>query len=242
MKKLIIGFVIGVIMTVPIMMAINKPETPVIEPMPTPQVVYVTPSPIPMPTPQIIYEERLTDLETVVANTKDSCVMIYAHMKDGSIEQGSGWAYNGYIVTAKHVVEGATKVELFLDNISGSVHSDIAYIDNNYDVAVLKIGRDIPSVKLGDSSALKEGEKLIAITSPMGNKNYIDECVYVGLRSYGAYSYLDISESEMMGGSSGGAVFNRNSELIAMMAVGNEAGNGAIPINVIKPILDKVAN
>jgi serine protease Do len=242
MKKLIIGFVIGVMLTVPVMMAINQPETPVIEPMPTPQVVYVTPSPVPIPTPQVIYEERLTDLETVVANTKDSCVMIYAHMKDGSIEQGSGWAYNGYIVTAKHVVEGAAKVIVFLDNLSGGIPSDIEYIDDNYDVAVLKIGRDIPSVKLGDSSKLKEGEKLIAITSPAGNKNSIDECVYSGMAVYGAYSYLTVSESEMIGGSSGGAIFNSNSELIGMNVEGSKGVNGAIPINTIKSILEKATN
>ena len=79
MKKLIIGFLIGVALTVPVMMGIMQPGIPAEEPAPTPEIVYVTPTPMPTPTPQVIYKERLTDLEQVVANTKDSCVMIYAH-------------------------------------------------------------------------------------------------------------------------------------------------------------------
>ena len=237
MKKLIIGFVIGVILTAPVMMSINQPETPVLEPMPTPQVVYVTPSPVPVPTPQIIYEERLTDLETVVANTKDSCVMVYAHMEDGSVEQGSGWAYSsGYVVTAKHVVEGATKVEVFLDDVSGSISANTEYIDDNYDVAILK-SREIPSVKLGDSTKLKEGEKLIAITSPMGVQNTIDECVNSGPAYVDTGTYLTVSETSMTNGSSGGAVFNYNSELVSMVILGNDGGHYAIPINDLKPII-----
>ena len=241
MKKLIIGFLIGVALTVPVMMGIMQPGIPAEEPAPTPEIVYVTPPPQPTPTPQIIYKERLTDLEQVVANTKDSCVMIYAYRSDGSGEQGSGWAYGDYIVTAKHVVEEAKKIEIFTDNSNSASRGTIEYIDDELDVAILKLNtRTLPSVTLGDSDTLIEGEKLVAITSPMGVKNAIDECIYSGTIRYDTGTFITISEGNLIGGSSGGAIFNHSSELVAMVTHGNKGGNDAIRINDIKMILEKL--
>src|SRR5690554_3551705 len=45
---------------------------------------------------RIDFISPLTDLETVAKNCKDSCVMVTAH-GDNVMSQGSGWAYNGYI-------------------------------------------------------------------------------------------------------------------------------------------------
>jgi len=235
MKKLIIGFLTGVLVTIPIMLMIQEPKA--LEP----EIVYVTPPPQPTPTPQIIYKERLTDLEQVVANTKDSCVMIYAYRSDGSGEQGSGWAYGDYIVTAKHVVEEAKKIEIITDNSNSASRGTIEYIDDELDVAILKLNtRTLPSVTLGDSDTLIEGEKLVAITSPQGVKNAIDECVNSGFILFDDGKFLTVSEGNMIGGSSGGAVFNYESELVAMVAYGNEGGNHAIPVNSLKPILEKL--
>ena len=99
----------------------------------------------------------------------------------------------------------------------------------------LKASIMLPSLALGDSSKLTEGEKLVSITSPMMTKNAIDECVYSGNRWYGKQLYMTISEHSMQGGSSGGAVFNYDSEVISMIV----KENLAIPINLIKPILEE---
>lgn len=235
MKKLIIGFLTGVLVTIPIMLMIQEPKA--LEP----EIVYVTPPPQPTPTPQIIYKERLTDLEQVVANTKDSCVMIYAYRSDGSGEQGSGWAYGDYIVTAKHVVEEAKKIEIFTDNSNIASRGTIEYIDDELDVAILKLNtRTLPSVTLGDSDTLIEGEKLVAITSPQGAQNVVEECTFAGKLITETQDDLNISDTITLGGSSGGAVFNYESELIAMIYGGYEGLSQAIPINKIKPILEKL--
>lgn len=174
-------------------------------------------------------------VETVAKNCKDSCVMIYAY-GDKTV-QGSGWVYNGYIVTAKHVIEGAEKIDIFIDDsiygVSGTVH----YIDPDLDVAILKADIDLPSVTLGDSDKLVEGQKLVAITSPMGVQNTLDECIYSGPAYVDSGTYLTISEGNLINGSSGGAAFNPKGELIGMTVKGNDGGGMAIPINQIKPIL-----
>ena len=50
-------------------------------------------------------------------------------------------------------------------------------------------------------------------------------------------TYLTVSETSMTNGSSGGAVFNYNSELVSMVILGNDGGHYAIPINDLKPII-----
>ena len=177
--------------------------------------------------------------EYVARNCKDSCVMIYAY-QDDTYMQGSGWVYNGYVVTAKHVIEKAKRIDIFLDDSLYGVVGTVYYIDPDLDLAILKADTGMPSVTLGDSDKLVEGQKLVAITSPAGIQNAIDECLYSGLAYVDTGTYVTLSETDMAGGSSGGAIFNLDSELVGMNIGGNDGGNYAIPINDLKPILQKV--
>ena len=68
----------------------------------------------------------------------------------------------------------------------------------------------------------------------------IDECLYSGMVFTDAGELMGISEENMIGGSSGGAIFNIDGELVAMNIRGNEGSNFAIPINDLKPILQKL--
>jgi S1-C subfamily serine protease len=64
--------------------------------------------------------------------------------------------------------------------------------------------------------------------------------MYSGFAYVDTGTYLTLSETDMVGGSSGGAIFNLNGELAAMNIRGNDGGSFAIPINQIKPILEKL--
>lgn len=178
--------------------------------------------------------------EYVAKNCKDSCVMIYAYHGD-EWEQGSGWAYKGHVITAKHVVDKAERIEVFPDDSIYGAFATVEYADPDIDLAVLKLDRDLglPSVTLGDSDKLIEGQKLVAITSPKGIQNTIDECLYSGIGYTDAGMFLTLSECNTIGGSSGGAVFNLDGELIGMAVRGNEGGGMAIPISDLIPILQK---
>lgn len=180
-------------------------------------------------------------LETVAVNCKDSCVMIYTY-NGKEKRQGSGWIYNGYIVTAKHVVDGADKIEIFFDD-DKAWGADIVPIETNLDVAVLKTYTEKPSVKLGDSDKLKEGERLVSITSPGDAKNTLEECTYSGREAVETEHDIIISDTVITGGSSGGAVFNYDSEIIGMAfyeMTEAKGITGAIPINDIKPVLENL--
>jgi serine protease Do len=180
-----------------------------------------------------------TDLETVVANVKDSAVMIYAYNGSKLTMIGSGFVYDGNVVTAKHVIAGANKYIIYTDDSIYGIESTKADISPTLDVAVIKADLDLPSVKLGDSSKLIEGEKLVSITSPKGYKNAVDECVYTGIYDNYDYDYLGISESEMNAGSSGGAIFNMKGELVGVDVIGEADAHEtlAIPINDLKEFI-----
>ena len=236
MKKLIMGFILGVVLSLTInAFAGNVFEQPA-EPTPTPTVIMVTPEPV--PTPTIIYEKELTDLEAVVKGTKDSCVMIYAYLPDGNIVQSSGWVYKGYAITAKHAVKGAEKIDIFTDDDAYGVPGTVYYSDLKLDVAIIRTDTGKPSVTLGDSDKLIEGGKLVSITSTEGVMNTIDECVNSGFVTFEEGTYLTISESSMKGGSSGGAIFNYDSEIVGIVESGNGGGQLVIPINDIKQMLN----
>lgn len=186
---------------------------------------------------KLSYTRKLTDLETVAKKCKDSCVMIYAY--GAKTFQGSGFVYNGYIVTAKHVIEGATKIDVFLDDSLYGVPGTVHYIDPKLDVAIIKADIDLPSVTLGDSDKLIEGEKLVSITSPNRHLNAIDECIYNGPYEDETGKSMYVSESGTDGGSSGGAIFNANGEIVAMLVAGAAEIDEGIPINDLKHLLSK---
>lgn len=180
-----------------------------------------------------------TDTEAIAEKCKDSCVMVYAYTKTHQ-KQGSGFVYNGYVITAKHVVEGATRISIFTDDEKYGVTGVVHYTHPTLDLAVIKAYTNKPSVVLGDSDKLTEGQKLISITSPNGTMNSIDECLFSGLGDYDKGKFITISESEMASGSSGGATFNPDGEVVAITTNGIGASHLAIPINSIKSILENL--
>ena len=86
-------------------------------------------------------------------------------------EYGSGSGFivseNGYVLTNAHVVSGAAAVDvLFSDGEKKA--AQVVGADVTMDVAVLKVeGEGYPALPIGDSSALRVGEYVIAIGNPL---------------------------------------------------------------------------
>ena len=83
---------------------------------------------------------------------------------------GSGVIFdsNGWILTNHHVVEGGEKFDVELKDgrvLQGTVYG----IDTLTDLAIVKVNATgLPSAALGESDALKVGQLVIAIGSPLG--------------------------------------------------------------------------
>lgn len=89
---------------------------------------------------------------------------------------GSGfvWDREGHIVTNNHVVEGADQIYVtFADGTT--VSAEVIGSDADSDLAVLKLkstsGLDLRPVRVGDSTAVKVGQFVVAIGNPFGLEN-----------------------------------------------------------------------
>jgi serine protease Do len=76
---------------------------------------------------------------------------------------------DGYIVTNNHVVDGSQTLEVTLAD-GTTLSARLIGVDPFADLAVLKVEGTMPAVaEWGDSDALKAGETVIAIGSPLGD-------------------------------------------------------------------------
>lgn len=102
--------------------------------------------------------------------------------RDSGETQGSGFIVraDGYIYTNCHVIQGAEKIKVRLKDGRTFDAQVVGVPDEKTDVAVIKINaRDLPTVELGDSDAIRPGEWTIAIGAPFN----LDYSVTVGVLS-----------------------------------------------------------
>lgn len=168
---------------------------------------------------------------------------------------GSGFIYDksGHIITNNHVVANATKITVQLWD--GSKHeASVVGQDPDSDIAVIKIdpkGKDLPTIKLGDSDELKVGQFAIAMGSPRG---------LTGSLSFGHISALGREELALPGealrfqnfiqtdaginlGNSGGPLCNIDGEAIGIniaIVFGANSIGFAIPINRVKDVVPQL--
>ncbi len=89
----------------------------------------------------------------------------------GSVSSGSGviFSQDGYILTNNHVIEDGATYSVVLANGS-EIPARLIGADPFSDLAVVKIDQAVPAVAtFGNSDALKPGETVIAIGSPLGD-------------------------------------------------------------------------
>ena len=151
----------------------------------------------------------------------------------------------GYILTNNHVIEGADKVNIKL-NDGREFTATVKGQDSRTDLAVLHIkAKDLPVATLGDSDNLEVGEWAIAIGSPFG----LEHTVTVGVISakgrsgLGTGTYEDFvqTDASINPGNSGGPLINIDGEVVGINAMIIQPGTGigfAIPINMAKQILN----
>jgi serine protease Do len=175
---------------------------------------------------------------------------------------GSGFIISddGYILTNDHVAGNATKI--IVTTTDGSQYdARLIGTDHNSDVSLLKInGKDLPYLKLGNSSDLAVGEWAIAMGNPFGLFSINDKPtvtvgvisntgVNLGLEEGRNYRNMIQTDAAISSGNSGGPLLNANGEVIGMNAVirstaqsyegAGSIGLGfAIPINHVKEVID----
>jgi serine protease Do len=173
--------------------------------------------------------------------------------------QGSGVVIRkeGYILTNRHVVDGADEIQVRFKDDSDWYKAELRGSDAQSDVAVIKIdpkGRELYAAKLGDSDKVKVGEFAIAIGAPF-NLDYSVTFGHISAKGrshvimgqFGAamdQDYLQ-TDASINPGNSGGPLVNIESEMIGIntMIRGLQTGIGfAIPINLAREISEALIN
>jgi len=165
----------------------------------------------------------------------------------------SGFIFDdrGYVMTNNHVVAGADEVVVTLDD-GREFDAEIVGQDPSTDIAVVRIdGDDLPSVRLGDSDAIRVGDWAIAIGNPLE----LDGTVTVGVISAvgradlnirgGAPVYQDFiqTDASINYGNSGGPLVNIEGEVIGVNSAINPSANGigfAIPMNLAYQVAESL--
>ncbi|MGD0664884.1 MAG: DegQ family serine endoprotease [Rhabdochlamydiaceae bacterium] len=171
------------------------------------------------------------------------------------VGQGSGFfvSADGLIMTNNHVVRGADKIEVTLND--GQVRqAKLIGTDPRTDLALIKLdkidGKDFPFLQLGDSEKLEVAEWVIAI----GNPFQLQASVTVGVVSALGRQGLKISDYEdfiqtdaaINPGNSGGPLLSLEGKVIGInTAIASRSGGYmgigfAIPSNMAQHVMDQL--
>lgn len=164
---------------------------------------------------------------------------------------------DGYILTNKHVIDGASSVTVVLDDGTSYENVKVVATDPLNDVAFLKIDGvdDLNPATLGNSKTINVGQQVIAIGNALGlYQNTVTAGIISGTGrsitasdSTGAntetLSDMIQTDAAINSGNSGGPLVNASGEVIGInTATSSSAENMgfAIPISSIKGMLDQL--
>ncbi len=159
-------------------------------------------------------------------------------------------ARNGHILTNYHVVEGAERINVTL-NDGRKFIARIIGADRKADLAVIAIPADqLSAIRFGNSEHLKVGDFVVAIGNPYGIGQSVTSGIISALhRNPGIGEYEDFiqTDASINLGNSGGALINLRGELIGINTaiLGGQSGGNigigfAIPINTAAGIIDQI--
>lgn len=160
---------------------------------------------------------------------------------------------DGYILTNNHVVEQSARIQVELSD-RRVLDAKLIGADAPSDLAVLKIDAShLPVVRIGDSSAMRVGDLVLAVGNPLG----VGQTVTMGIVSakgratgLGDGSYEDFLQTDapINQGNSGGALVNTAGELVGINSQilspsGGNIGIGfAVPSNMAKNVMDQLVS
>ena len=165
--------------------------------------------------------------------------------------QGSGFiiSADGIVLTNAHVVAEAKEVTVKLTD-RREFTAKVVGLDKATDVAVLKIeGKNLPTVKLGDSRKSRVGEWVLAIGSPFGLENTVTAGIISSKsRSLPGDGYVPFIQTDVAinPGNSGGPLFNLAGEVIGINSQiysrsgGYQGLSFAIPIETARRVEEQL--
>ncbi|MFZ1706912.1 MAG: trypsin-like peptidase domain-containing protein [Candidatus Nanogingivalis sp.] len=215
------------------------------------------------------FSEESASIEDVANKLSPSVVSIvtksqssYGRYSISRETQGAGTGIivssNGYILTNKHVVDGASTVSVVLYDGTSYDSAEVIATDPLNDIAFLKIdGADnLTAAELGDSKTLNIGQQVIAIGNALGQyQNSVTSGIISGTNrtitasssdsSTGTETLTDMiqTDASINSGNSGGPLVNAKGQVIGINTAVDSSAQGigfAIPIGAAKGMLSEI--
>ncbi len=159
---------------------------------------------------------------------------------------------DGYILTANHVIEGASEIKVALVEGDQELTAKVVGTDAPTDIAVLKVaaGKDLLAITIADSDTLEVGDQVLALGNPFG----VGQTVTSGLVSalgrggFGITGYEDFVQTDaaINPGNSGGPLVDAEGRLIGINTAIISASGGfngvgfAVPINMARFVMERL--
>ena len=191
---------------------------------------------------------------TINSGPKSIMDILYGYKPDATPQiQGAGSGViispDGYIVTNNHVIDGASQLQVTLNN-NTTYQATLIGTDPNSDIALIKIDADqkLPYLAFGDSDNTKIGEWVLAVGNPFNLTSTVTAgIVSAKARSLGGSNQSFIqTDAAVNPGNSGGALVNTNGDLIGVnTAITSQTGSYvgysfAVPSNIAKKVIDDI--
>lgn len=170
----------------------------------------------------------------------------------------------GYIVTNAHVVQGARRIQVVLAGLPAGppearsilrapgrvLGAQLVGLDRETDLAVLRVAEQgLPSLTLGDSDALRQGQLVMAFGSPFG----FDDSVTLGVISAVARQvrpedrmiYVQ-TDAAINPGNSGGPLVDSEGRVVGINTLifsqsgGNEGLGFAAPSHIVRTVFEQI--
>ena len=153
---------------------------------------------------------------------------------------------DGYIVTNAHVIEGARSIDV---SAAGKHYAaTVEGLDQDTDLAVLKVpATELPSLSFANSDAVKQGQIVVALGSPLGLENsltvgFVSAPVRY-LRADSPMFYIQ-TDASINPGNSGGPLLDINGRIVGINTMilsqsgGSEGIGLAIPSNTVRGVYE----
>lgn len=165
-----------------------------------------------------------------------------------------------YIATNNHVISGASKVSISINDSSELIPAELIGKDANADLAVIAVNisditksgiNNIQLATFGNSDELQVGESVVAIGNALGNGNTATAGIVSALQKdvniQGRKLSVIQTDAAINPGNSGGALVNSKGQVVgintAKIALNEVEGIGySITSNVAKPIIEQLMN
>ncbi len=175
-------------------------------------------------------------------------------LANGPIKMGGSGVIidkEGHFLTNHHVIESGNVFWATL-NDRRVVRARLIGSDADEDYALLKLelkkGEEVVPVKMGDSAALRRGDRVAAIGSPLRLWQSLSTGVVAGIERRMDGPFQDYIQTDLTigSGSSGGPLFNTRGEVVGLttLLIASVESTGdvsfSIPINSVKEGLDRL--